>query len=186
MGDIAAAAEAAQTGTIDRALDSQQKSTLLLFRAGTGSPKAVPLASIARLEEFDRRQIETVTGHHVIQYRGALTPLVSFDPLTEPSAEGRQPALVFTYQGRVVALLVDEIVDIVETDLNIHHGRSQPGIIGSAIIAGRATELIDADYFCRQAFEPEPHWFGDEGELRAPPPASATTAPEPKEMAVAA
>jgi two-component system, chemotaxis family, sensor kinase CheA len=182
MGEIAAAAEVARVATPDREPEGHEKNTLLLFRAGSGSPKAVPLESIARLEEFDRRQIETVTDHHVIQYRGALTPLVTFDPLAELPAEGRQPALVFTYQGRVVALLVDEIVDIVETDVKIYEGRNRPGIIGSAIIAGRATELIDAGHFCRQAFEAEPHWFGDEGELRSPLPAAA----EPKVMARAA
>jgi two-component system, chemotaxis family, sensor kinase CheA len=183
MGDIAAAAEVARTETIDRASDARQKSTLLLFRAGSGSPKAVPLESIARLEEFDRRQIEIVTGHHVIQYRGALTPLVTFDPLAELSAEGRQPALVFTYQSHVVALLVD---DIVETDLNIHHGRNQPGIIGSAIIAGRATELIDAEYFCKQAFEVEADWFGDAAESQSLLPANQAAVPEPTAMARAA
>jgi two-component system, chemotaxis family, sensor kinase CheA len=173
MGEIAAAAEVARVATTDRELEGQEKNTLLLFRAGDGSPKAVPLESIARLEEFDRRQIETVTDHHVIQYRGALTPLVTFDPLAELPAEGRQPALVFTYQGRVVALLVDEIVDIVETDVKIYQGRNRPGIVGSAIIAGRATELIDAGHFCRQAFEAEPHGFGDEGELQSLLPAAA-------------
>jgi two-component system, chemotaxis family, sensor kinase CheA len=185
MGDIAAAAEIAHALTPDRVSDDQKKSILLLFRAGSGTPKAVPLESIARLEEFDRQQIETVTGHHVIQYRGALTPLVSFDPLAELPPQGRQPALVFTYQSRVVALLVDEIVDIVETDLNIHHGRDQPGIIGSAIIAGRATELIDANYFCRQAFE-EHHWLDDESALQSLLPADPMAALEPPVMARAA
>jgi two-component system chemotaxis sensor kinase CheA len=170
MGDAATTAELARTEAGSKATDAQEKRTLLLFRAGNDSPKAVPLQSISRLEEFDRRQIESVNGRYVIQYRGVLTPLVTFDPLMTLAQEGRQPALVFTYEGQVLALLVDEIVDIVETTLDVHHGRSKPGIIGGAIIAGRATELIDADYFCKQAVEADdgqPRPLSDEAELRS-------------------
>jgi two-component system chemotaxis sensor kinase CheA len=170
MGDAAATAELARTEAASKAADGQERHTLLVFRAGSESPKAVPLQSISRLEEFDRRQIESVNGRYVIQYRGVLTPLVTFEPSITVPPEGRQPALVFTYEGQTLALLVDEIVDIVETTLDIHHGRRKPGITGSAIIAGRATELIDADYFCRQAVEPDGGQgspFSDETELRS-------------------
>jgi two-component system chemotaxis sensor kinase CheA len=170
MGDATTTAEPARTEAGSKAADAQEKRTLLLFRAGSDSPKAVPLQSISRLEEFDRRQIERVNGRYVIQYRGVLTPLVTFDPLMTLAQEGRQPALVFTYEGQVLALLVDEIVDIVETTLDVHHGRSKPGITGSAIIAGRATELIDANYFCKQAVEADDGQdrpLRDDAELRS-------------------
>jgi two-component system chemotaxis sensor kinase CheA len=80
-------------------------------------------------------------------------PVVSFDPMGAVEADGRQPALVFTDSGRTMALLVDAVVDILDTELDIHSSSSMPGVTGSAVIAGRATELIDASYFCELAFQ---------------------------------
>jgi len=183
----AASTEAARSEAEHHAEDTQEKNTLLVFRAGMGGPKAVPLRSIARLEEFDRKQIESVNGQQVIQYRGKLTPLVPFDPMMALDSEGRQPALVFADGGRVMALLVDAIVDIMETEVDIHRSHEMPGIIGSAIIAGRATELIDASYFCKQAFqdwsEPPPY-RSDETDLETV--ISGMSAMSPMELARAA
>ncbi len=44
---------------------SDEKVPLLLFRAGDGAPKAVPLALVARLEEIERkydRDLATAAG----------------------------------------------------------------------------------------------------------------------------
>jgi two-component system, chemotaxis family, sensor kinase CheA len=187
IGAAAASTDASRSEVERHAEDTQEKNTLLVFRAGMGGPKAVPLRSIARLEEFDRKQIESVNGQQVIQYRGKLTPLVPFDPMMALDSEGRQPALVFADGGRVMALLVDAIVDIVETEVDIHRSHEMPGIIGSAIIAGRATELIDASYFCKQAFqdwsEPPPY-RSDETDLETI--ISGMSAMSPMELARAA
>src|SRR3984885_14124012 len=71
--------------------------------------------------------------------------------------DGRQPILVFSDQNRSMGLLVEEIVDIVEDALNIELGSEKPGMVGSAIIAGKATDLIDAGHYLMQAFD---DWFG--------------------------
>jgi two-component system chemotaxis sensor kinase CheA len=153
IGNAATPSSATKNEVSQQAADIREKNALLIFRAGQGAPKAVPLRRVARLEEFDRKDIESVGGQHVIQYRGKLMPVVPFDLAVMMSAEGRQPALVFGDDERVMALLVDEVVDILETELDVHRSGNTPGIIGSAIIAGRATELIDATYFCEQAFQ---------------------------------
>ena len=163
IGNAATAAAASKDEASQQTADTKEKNALLIFRAGAGAPKAVPLRRIARLEEFDRKDIESVGGRQVIQYRGKLMPVVPFDPMSMMmSAEGRQPALVFGDDERVMALLVDEVVDILETELDVHRSGNTPGITGSAIIAGRATELIDPTYFCELAFigwsEPTADW----------------------------
>jgi two-component system chemotaxis sensor kinase CheA len=128
----------------------------LVFRAGGEEPKAVPLSLIARLEEIDTAAIEASDGRNVVQYRGRLMPLVPFgDGYTKPK-EGRQPMLVFAQDERRMGLLVDEIVDIVEERLSIELGSQAPGMLGSAVIAGKATDVIDAGHFLRQAY---PDWF---------------------------
>ena len=50
--------------------------SLLVFRAGSPEPKAVPLSLVTRLEEIDCKKIELSNGRHLVQYRGQLMPLV--------------------------------------------------------------------------------------------------------------
>ena len=149
-GDEAASAEEA-TG---------DRTAFLVFRAGSDDPKAVPLALVARLEEIDLADIENPNGVPVVQYRGQLMPLLSIDGKGEVVTEGRQPVLVFTDRDRSMGLMVDEIIDIVEDRLDVELGSDQPGIIGTGVIGGKATSIIDASTFLTRAFD---DWFGSKG-----------------------
>ena len=51
-----------------------------------------------------------------------------------------------------MGLLVDEIVDIVDDPLAIEIGSDRPGVLGSAVIKGQATEVIDISHFLPLAF----------------------------------
>jgi two-component system chemotaxis sensor kinase CheA len=159
MGSDAAAAE----NMARRARNvGEEVVPLLLFKAGDGAPKAVPLALVARLEELDRQSIEFSNGRWVVQYRGALMPLVPMDQYQEISREpGRQPVLVFSDREHTMGLMVDNIVDIVEARLNVELSAAAAGRIGSAVIAGHATEIIDTGYYLAQAFG---DWFGSREE----------------------
>jgi two-component system chemotaxis sensor kinase CheA len=137
---------------------SGEKVPLILFRAGAGAPKAVPLALVARLEEIDRKTIERSNDRHMVQYRGQLMPLVAMQEGKEMPADGRQPVLVFSDRQRSMGLLVDEIVDIVEDRLEVELSSANLGRLGSAIVAGKATDIIDTGYYLNQAFA---DWFGD-------------------------
>jgi len=138
----------ARTGSAD------QLTSLLVFRAGSSQPKAVPLALVTRLEEISSDKIELSNGRYMVQYRGQLMPLVQIEGVS--IASGVQPILVFSDAGRAMGLLVDEIIDIVEERLNIEVAGSQNGILGSAVIKGRATEVIDVGHFLPMAFA---DWF---------------------------
>jgi two-component system chemotaxis sensor kinase CheA len=70
--------------------------------------------------------------------------------------QGSQPILVFADDGRSMGLVVDEIIDIVEERLHIEVAGSQEGILGSAVIKGQATEVIDVGHFLPMAFA---DWF---------------------------
>jgi two-component system chemotaxis sensor kinase CheA len=137
--------------------------SLLVFRAGSAQPKAVPLALITRLEEIDARKIELSNGRHMVQYRGQLMPLVSMNESVRVKGEGAQPLLVFSDGARSMALVVDEIVDIVEDRLDIQVGSENSGVLGSAIIKGQATEIIDVGHFLPLAFE---DWFRNKDQTK--------------------
>ena len=51
-----------------------------------------------------------------------------------------------------MGLVVDEIVDIVEDRLDIQVTSDRVGILGSAVIKGQATEIIDVGHFLPLAF----------------------------------
>jgi two-component system chemotaxis sensor kinase CheA len=133
----------------------EQLTSLLVFRAGTTQPKAVPLGLVTRLEEIAADKIELSNGRYMVQYRDQLMPLVQMEGVTIQSS-GSQPILVFADDGRAMGLVVDEIIDIVEERLNIEVAGSQSGILGSAVIKGQATEVIDVGHFLPMAFA---DWF---------------------------
>ncbi len=140
--------------------DAQERVAMLIFRAAGESPKAVPLALIARLEEFEIETIEHANTRAMVQYRGQLMPLVFFDESQSLRESGRQPVLVFTDNDRAMGLVVDEIVDIIEIELAINISSERVGTVGSAIIANKATDVIDAGYYLTKAF---PDWFKNHG-----------------------
>ncbi|WGD50827.1 hybrid sensor histidine kinase/response regulator [Bradyrhizobium sp. CB1650] len=133
----------------------EQTTSLLVFRAGSSQPKAVPLGLVTRLEELPADKIEFSNGRYMVQYREQLMPLVAMEGVRIAS-QGVQPILVFADDGRSMGLVVDEIIDIVEERLNIEVGGSSAGILGSAVIKGQATEVIDVGHFLPMAFA---DWF---------------------------
>ncbi len=143
-------AEAQRNAATDKTI------SLLVFRAGSQEPKAVPLSLVTRLEEIDCKKIEFSNGRHLVQYRGQLMPLVRVNHDVGIRTEGAQQLLVFSDAGRSMGLVVDEIVDIVEEKLDIQVSSDVPGIIGSAVVKGQATEIIDVGHFLPLAFE---DWF---------------------------
>ena len=138
-----------------RTSDAEQLTSLLVFLAGSAQPKAVPLGLVTRLEEIATDKIELSNGRCMVQYREQLMPLVQMNGVTVQTS-GAQPILVFADDGRSMGLVVDEIIDIVEERLHIEVAGQQDGILGSAVIKGQATEVIDVGHFLPMAFA---DWF---------------------------
>ncbi|WP_346296932.1 chemotaxis protein CheW [Rhodopseudomonas sp. P1] len=134
-----------------RNASAEQLTSLLVFRAGSSQPKAVPLSLVTRLEEIAADKIERSNGRYMVQYRDQLMPLVLMEGV-DVATSGVQPILVFADEDRSMGLVVDEIVDIVEEHLHIQVGSSREGILGSAVIKGQATEVIDVAHFLPMAF----------------------------------
>ncbi|MDD3288972.1 MAG: chemotaxis protein CheW [Alphaproteobacteria bacterium] len=157
-GDQESAQHAAQ---VAQAAKADGRQSLLLFRAGGEAPKAVPLSLVARLEEIDLKTVEYSDHMPVVQYRGKLMPLVPIEPNFNMRKEGSQPILVFSDQSRSMGLMVDEIIDIVEARFQVDLSAKRPGCLGSAIITGKATDVVDTGHYLAQAYQ---DWFGVETE----------------------
>ncbi|ANW04961.1 hybrid sensor histidine kinase/response regulator [Bradyrhizobium icense] len=154
--------EMADEASAAHAMSGEQLTSLLVFRAGSSQPKAVPLGLVTRLEEIATDKIELSNGRYMVQYREQLMPLVQMAGVTVQT-QGSQPILVFADDGRSMGLVVDEIIDIVEERLHIEVAGQQDGILGSAVIKGQATEVIDVGHFLPMAFA---DWFSRK-EMRA-------------------
>jgi two-component system chemotaxis sensor kinase CheA len=128
-----------------------EKMSLLLFSAGGPEPRACPLSLVTRLEDLDAAKFETTQRGPVVQYRGRLMPLVHAAGVQALKREGRQSVLVFSQGDSVIGLAVDAILDIVEDTLDIELGDTMPGVLGTAVLKGRSTEVIDVGWFLNQA-----------------------------------
>ena len=157
-------------GSTEAAL-AEERTSLLLFRAGGPAPRAVPLGLVTRLEEVAAQEAEHCDGRSVVQYRGRLMPLVEIDGTPARFEGGSRPVIVFTNSGRHMGLVVGEILDIAAAGVGLELKASSPGSLGGAVIRGRTTDLLDVAYFVHSVFG---GWFAD----REQPPFAATPSGE--------
>jgi two-component system chemotaxis sensor kinase CheA len=163
VGDVSSMAKA--QADIDLVqTDNARKTPLLVFRAGRGAPRAVPLSLVSRLEEINVDKIERSGNRSVVQYRGKLMPLIPFSDTMELKTKGNQSVLVFSERERVMGLMVDEIIDIVEEHIDVQLTTENAfGLLGSAIIHGQAMDVIDVGHFLSIAHA---DWFGSRGPMQ--------------------
>ena len=132
------------------AADGSQCNAVLLFQYGESERMAIDLALVARLEEFPSDAIEIAADQEVVQYRGQIMPLIRVSEMLESrhrkAVENATPSLqvvVYAEQGRSVGLVVDRILDIVEESFVMQRQTRRTGVMGSAVIQRRVTDILD-------------------------------------------
>lgn len=124
--------------------------SMIVFTAGGDQPKAVPLSLVTRLEELDAATFEHGDGRTLVQYRSELMTIVAADPTMTIASSGPQPILVFTHNGQAAGVAVDKIIDIVEEKLDMELSTERPGMMGVAVLKGKATEIMDVGHYLTQ------------------------------------
>lgn len=155
--------ETRDRGLVEKATTIREKSkglqTLLLFRNPDGGRMAIPLSLVARLEEFERSAVERTGSQYVVQYRGEILPLIFlFSALdgkggqegnleaSESRNDGEKiQVVVYSDHGRSAGLVVDRILDIVESDEAVQSKLARQGTLGMMVTQGRVTELLDVE-----------------------------------------
>jgi two-component system chemotaxis sensor kinase CheA len=133
-----------------------ERTTMLVFRAGKDRLKAVPLSLVTRLEEVDAKLFESGGGRTLLNYRGRLMPVIPVEDV-QLRQSGLQPLVIFSEGDFSMALAVDAIVDIVDEVLDIEMlAMPEQGLLGSAIVRGRATEILDLAHYLPKA---NPNWL---------------------------
>lgn len=150
--DPLAAGNAAGKGEVQAGREDRQSLLLVSVGGASGDPSqqmAVPLAAVARLEEFPRHAVERAGRSEVVQYRGEIMPLVRVGAILEGRERetGRDvvKVIVYLHRGRNVGLVVDQIIDTVEDGVRLQRCVNRPGILGSAIVQQRVTDFLDTD-----------------------------------------
>jgi len=144
MGHEAFHSRSSEQERIESDTDQQN---VLLFKTAREGLKAIPLSKVTRIENVDCASVETLQGNSVVQYRDQIMPLITMDDCAVAARKGRQLVLVFGEARGSVGLVIAEIVDITSDSLRILKPSSQPGVLGSSLVAGYAVDLVDADYF---------------------------------------
>ena len=134
-------------------LAGQRQGRYLLLRGADDGRLAFPLGQISRVEELPAARVEPVGGGEAIQYRGGVLPLLRLsEALVERRRRPRGPrapagdsihVVVRPWDGREVGIVVDDVLDVVETDAPIDPTGARPGVSGCALIQGRITEVLD-------------------------------------------
>jgi two-component system, chemotaxis family, sensor kinase CheA len=152
----------------------EEKQTFLLF-AGPGDCRmAIPLSTLARLEEFPGAQVEMSGSQWVTQYRGQILPLIRLNVVLQEQEqeqkqkEGRRNkmratqapptpdsgpihVLVLNHDGRSFGLVVERILDIVEDRADVKSAATRASVLYSVVIGDRVTELLDIPAILRSA-----------------------------------
>lgn len=132
-----------------------KQQTLLILGTGTSRRLALPISQVARLEKIPKKSVEFADHHEVVQYRGKILPLIrlaSFLGLEcgANAEDGLLNVVVYIENERSFGLVIDQIVDIVETSLQINHPSAREGLLGSAVIHDRVTDLVDLPAIIRK------------------------------------
>jgi len=157
--------ERAMAGKVaESAANVAEKQTFLLFAGPGDSRMAIPLGTLARLEEFPGAQVEMSGSQWVTQYRGQILPLIRLNVVLEerrnklralqapPMADSRPiQVLVLNHEGRAFGLVVEKILDIVEDPADVRSPATRAAVLYSVVIGNRVTELLDIPAILRGA-----------------------------------
>ena len=131
--------------------------SLLVLEVSGGQRAALPLADVARLEDIAACTVERSGMREVVQYRGGLLPLVRLAEaigLPDTSRERERVSLVVhELDGRSVGIVIDQVLDVVETAVTASPIGRRPGVLGSAVVSDQVTDLVDLDAVVRSSEE---------------------------------
>lgn len=167
IGEAAAAAAAALT--------RQDGEDQLVVTVGGGQRAAVPLSAVTRLEQVDPARLESFGDREMLQYRESIVPVARRDGLrtslgAPDGDEARLTVLMFSRAGRTVAVVVDEIVEIVNDEGVEPSATDAHGVLGLMVLDGKVTQLLDVTALLLSA---DPYFYDDvvdQAEAQLPTP----------------
>lgn len=144
----------AETEATDVADDTLQT---ILFSHNDDESCAIPVHRIRRIEKIAEAQVEDLAGLTAMQYRDGQLPLLRLDEhLPLQPLEKKEDLIVLVIEKTdksMVGLLARQPVDIGFLNGQIDDHHSGPGVIGSCVVDGKTTLILDAEHFSRDRRE---------------------------------
>jgi len=122
--------------------------TLLVLGTGGNRRLAIPISQVARLEKVPSSTIEYTNNQEVVQYRGHILPLIRLANVlgieeAEKPTDGLLNVVVYIENERNYGLVVNRVLDIVETTFEVSDACRSEGLLGSMILQDYVTDLAD-------------------------------------------
>ncbi|MFQ5356046.1 MAG: chemotaxis protein CheW, partial [Mariprofundaceae bacterium] len=122
---------------------------------------AIPLVLVERLEHLGKEQIERSGEHEILQYRGQIIPVLRWKDvldIEEDEAEKTEhlTCLILSDGIKRMCLQVEGIGEILEIPMEIKMPSDHPLFLGTTVIEGKATEIVDIYEVIKRA---DPGWF---------------------------
>ena len=135
--------------TTRASLDEEDRTALLVLEVSDGRRAALPLASVARLEEFPHDRIERTGSVEVVQYRDGLLQLVRLAPaiglLDTSDRQEQVSVVVHELADRSVGIVIDRVLDVVDSALVLSEVGGRYGVKGSAVVQDHVTDIVDLE-----------------------------------------
>lgn len=132
---------------MENLLGQKDSQSMIVVNNGTTEQFAFPLGLISRIEKIHKDDLVITSGKTALKYRGGNLIVLSIDDVAnvQPRVEVENPyVIVFKFGGHEVGIIVSNIVDVVDSAMNVDEDTfRQPGIVGSAIILDKITLMVD-------------------------------------------
>ncbi|MBL1258753.1 hybrid sensor histidine kinase/response regulator [Methylocystis sp. Sn-Cys] len=129
----------------------REKTRIILLRAGGGSLKALPLSLVMRIEEVTADRFVPSGDGYAMLYEKRLLPVFPAATDMRLDASRDYPILVLAGAGQATAIVVDEVIDVVEEELSFQKKGADPRIIGTVSMNGCIVDVLDVAYFIEMA-----------------------------------
>jgi two-component system chemotaxis sensor kinase CheA len=132
---------------------------MMLFSTQDFYQKAVHMSVVTRIDQIKTELFQRISDNtYLIQQNGKLMPVICPGSYNLDSNREIQRVIVFKDEGKSMGFLVDRIFEIAETRVNIDVSSQSFGTIGTAVIKGNPTEILDVSYFIDDVSK---NWFKD-------------------------
>ncbi len=142
---------------------AEERQHALVFTEG-GQRFVIPMTLVERLEYFEASRIEKTAGGEVLQYRGEVLRVLRWGELLgqapKPASGEDEYCLILSDSGKRMCLQVEQVVDILEISFEIKQPSDAPLLLGTTVIDGMATEVVDVFEVVQRA---DPDWFKPTG-----------------------
>ncbi len=162
--NIPVEAEGAGNMSVVQHQDNESDKQYTLVFVASGKRYAIPMLLVERLEMVEARDVEQAGNREVLQYRGQVTPVLRWNRIVDAEEiHGDELCcLIIADNNKRMCLQVDRIEDILETELHISMKSSMHLFLGTAVIQGKATAVVDVFELLKLA---NPDWFSGKEDM---------------------